>query len=68
MRKDKTKGDDEDRKNQKRFRRKTHNAFAKKHIVGKRFLGGEKEKNENKNRNVGRISTLHNAAGISGAC
>jgi hypothetical protein len=24
MRKDKTKGDDEDRKNQKRFRRKTH--------------------------------------------
>ena len=44
------------------------NAFAGKHIVGKRFLGGEKEKNENKNRNVSRISTLHNAAGISGTC
>ena len=61
MRKDKTKGGVEDRKNQKRFRKK-------KHIVGKRFLGGEKEKNENKNRNVSRISTLYNAAGISGAC
>jgi hypothetical protein len=33
-----------------------------------KVLGGDKEKNENKNSSIDRISILYNAANVSSAC